>query len=102
MTSVFALTGRALPLLPWLIYIGYVVTVVLCFYYRVPNFKDVPELKGLTFPVSALGGSGLEQHAAPSCLPSPRPASSVLGAHGPKAASRQASLQRALSRRPVP
>jgi hypothetical protein len=57
LTTVMTMTGRALPLIPWLIYIGYTATVVLCFYYRVPNYKDIPELKGLTFPVTAMGGS---------------------------------------------
>ena len=39
----------------WLLYMAYVVVVVLAVTYRVANFANSAELRGLQFPLSTMG-----------------------------------------------
>lgn len=51
----FSLNGRAIPLKQWTMYMAYTVVITLLTAHFVPNYANVQELKGLQFPVTALG-----------------------------------------------
>jgi hypothetical protein len=54
--TLFAWRGRALPMGQWLVYMAYVLLVVLLVNYRVANYANSAELRGLQFPLSTMGG----------------------------------------------
>ncbi len=56
-TTLFAWTGRALPMAQWLIYIAYVLFVTLCIHLRWPGYMNSNELKGLAAPLTSMGGA---------------------------------------------
>jgi hypothetical protein len=54
-TTLFAWTGRALPLPQLLVYMCYVFIVGLCIHYRWPNYVNNNELRGLAAPLGTMG-----------------------------------------------
>jgi hypothetical protein len=54
-TTLFSLTGRALPWTQWLLYILYTSTIVLPVVTMVPGYGNISLLKALQLPINVLG-----------------------------------------------
>jgi hypothetical protein len=75
-TTLFAFHGRALPVLQWGCYMAYVAAAVTIVVHAVPNYADVLVMRGLQFPMTALGAWATWWPASGAqSRPTPRPCS---------------------------
>lgn len=66
-TTLFAWTGRALPIPQMLIYIAYVLVVTLCIHFRWPGYANNAELRAIAAPLTTMG-EAQQQPCTPAAM----------------------------------